>query len=102
MSPTTERGSLFFKNLLATDIDLRNASFSYGGSEISSQVPLNAQAALPFWYTTLQTQFRELLPSLKNNIFKALDVANDSVRLSANGLTTNPFNIPYMQERGLI
>ena len=45
------------------------------------------------WYTTLQTQFRELLPSLKNNIFKALDVANDSVRLSANGLTTNPFNI---------
>ena len=45
------------------------------------------------WYTTLQTQFRELFPSLKNNIFKNLDVANDTVRLSADGLATNPFNI---------
>ena len=24
------------------------------------------------WYTTLETQFRELLPSLKNNVFKKL------------------------------
>ena len=45
------------------------------------------------WYTTLETQFRELLPSLKNNIFKNLDVSADSVRMSAHGYRLNPFNI---------
>ena len=45
------------------------------------------------WYTTLQTQFRELFPSLKNNVFKSFVASSDSVRMSAHGFSVNPFNI---------
>tara|TARA_R100000231_G_scaffold139288_1_gene119967 strand:+ start:5253 stop:9005 length:3753 start_codon:yes stop_codon:yes gene_type:complete len=46
------------------------------------------------WYTTLETQFRELFPSLKNLVFK--DFSTENVCLSADALFTAPYNLNTM------